>query len=180
MFSSKEKNIKMSWFIKISREWGQPNQFSLDFDKDPYSKKNPDYPWKSRKSRMTEDSPGMGSDTHSTTEQSGQGTNEKQPNSLTSFNTTDEIMDSGITGEDRPRTWQRGGPSIGDSPMGAGAGAASGTEDDGAGSYILRHTPNDSTPEQVARRNNIKNDLKFQNRPPKRVERYHGQNVNVF
>jgi hypothetical protein len=34
--------------------------------------------------------------------------------------------------------------------MGAGAGVAPGTEDDGYGSYILRHTPNDSSTNEVA------------------------------
>ena len=168
----------MNWF-KQAREWGQPNQFSIDLKQDDeYSKKNPDYPYKSRKRHMTEDSPGMGSDTHSTSEQSGQGTNENQSNSLTSFHEIDskiyegQIMDEDHTGRPRPRTDDRGGQgsSIGDSP------SVLGMEDDGAGNFVLNYTPGDSTTDEVA----IKNNLRFQNRPSTRVVSYNGRNVNVM
>ena len=170
----------MSWFIKIAREWGQiPFGLSDKIDFDPYSRKNPDYPHKSRKSNMLQDSLGLGSDKHSDNETSGSdyenGKYNTFINSLTSGHDVDSklyngvIMDEGPGHTPRPRTTDTGGPSIGDAP------SVLGIEDDAYGNYVLRNKPNDTTPKQ-----RILDLLNFQRKKPKRRANVNGNFVNVI
>ena len=166
----------MSWFSKMARDWGQIpfSNPAAEWD-NPYSRDNPDNPRAKKKKDWTQESLGLGSDTHSTTEMSGQGTNPKQPNSLTSGNEVDsqlydgEIMDEGVGGKVFPRTTETGGPSVGD-----GA-SVLGVENDGYGAYVLRNSPGDAT----VKERQIDNLLRFQKKPSRTVN-INNQRVNVI
>ena len=159
----------MSWFAKISRVRGQPSDMGPDdLFEDPYGRSKTRTP--KPKDRM-QGSLGLGSETHGPNEMSGNGLNEKQINSLTSGYNKDEITDETPMGEEVSRTEFKG-------EQGATRDAPSvlGMEDDGAGNFILRHTPNDSSTNEVA----IRNYLRFQQRRPSKTISINGHNVNVI
>ena len=170
------------WLKKISdrsRQRGQiPMSDPADGRQDNYSLLNPDYSYKYKKNVVF--SPGMGTDTRDTGEVSGNdivrgNDSEKKYNSFTSYYDVDsklyggELMNEGEGGTVRPRTSDRGGPSVGDGP------GVLGMQDDGWGSFILNYTPNDVGTQEVA----IKNYLRFQKKPSRKVN-VNGQMVNVI
>ena len=166
----------MSWLHKTSRSWGQiPFSDPTEYARDPYSRINRDNPRMPNKKDMTEKSPGMGTNRHSNEEISGDMGDDKESNSLSSFHEIEnklyegQIMDEDPSGKPRPRTEDRGGPAVGDSP------SVLGMEDDGYGSFILRHTPNDSTTKEVANSN-----LMRSLRNPARRVNLRGKNVNIL
>ena len=165
----------MNWFKK-AREWGQGPPFSLtevadEINGDPYARENRDNPRQKRKKDLTQDSLGLGSDTHSQSEMAGNGPNELQPNSLTSYHDIDsilyngEIMDeSPIGSTPRPRTTDTGGPGVNDQPDTLGI-----MDEGGMGSYVFRNPP-DKSPMEVI----------LQNTPSRKRTKLNGKFVNII
>ena len=178
----------MSWFSKISRVRGETPMGLDEIFEDNYSRQH-----RNPRDIKKKDRAGAGlittlgpSAQHSSNEISienvssidgspGSNRDDNKVNSLSDFNQIDSKLYEGQVMEDtvdgvRPRTDNKGGPgsATDDSP------GVLGVEDDGAGSYILRHTPGDRNTTQEA----IRSNLDFQKRPSRRRE-YNGYAVNV-
>jgi len=166
----------MSWFSKIGRSWGQiPFADPFEAWENPYNRYNYENPRERKKKDMTQDSLGMGTETHNPQEVSINGPNESQVNSLSSFYDIDsklyegEVMNEGPGHKPRSRTDDKGGPSVSDSTD------VIGIEEDAMASYIFKNTPDDATTDEVK----IKNFLRFQNRPSRKTN-LNGQFVNII
>jgi len=173
----------VSWFSKIARNWGQI-PFSLDDLLDrPYSNKVRGQPYKSKKTNMIEDSPGLSTTTYNKNQPSAEGYHPEQIDSITSGHQIEhdlyggQIMDeSPAGGRVRPRTSDRGGqdaPGVTEGPQ------VLGTPDD-IGAFLAVNYPGDKTPAEVARNNSTRNFLNFQKKKPSRQANLNGQIVNVY
>ena len=172
----------MSWFTKIAVAVRNRGQLPMGIDEifdDPYSRKHKN-PRSLKKKDLFQGSLGFGSEAHDADEQSASGPNKGQVNSLSSFNEIDSKLYEGHVMNDKPAGMgvaprEDFRSDTGDSPTGSGAGAPRGSTNDPGGDFEKKYTPHDSTPQQVAKRNN----LNFQNRPSKRRVSYNGHVINV-
>jgi hypothetical protein len=163
----------MSWF-KESRNWGQiPFADPTEGTEDPWARNNPDYPEKKKKKDALQESPGMGTETHNSQEESGNGTDLNQIDSLTSGYQIEnslyngEVMEETPTGATLPRTDFQG--DSGD------ASTLGGEEDDGGGSFLLRQSPNERSPEEE-KRNTFLRSLKR----PSQKRNVNGHDINIL
>ena len=175
----------MSWLKKVARDWGQipfadPSSYlrgpgSYSPENDPYSRKNPASSLPKKKDRMQNSGlGGMGGGQHNQEEVSGDKPNEKQPHDLSSFYNIDallydgNLMDEDQTGKVRPRTEFQGGVAGLEPTNHLGI-----IED--SGPNLIRETPNDKDPREVA----ITNFLQFQNRPSNMRRRLNREDINI-